>query len=176
MKIFSPLILLPVLCAAPAAMAGSAPGGYAALDVQNWSATNTGAYGNPGTGLRIGAGYRFTPYISAEADYAQSGASSSVAGLSYKASAWQLAAIGSYDINAQFDVFAKLGASNNKYSTSGYGASTSKTDLLYGVGGLYKFTPDWAVRLQYENLGKATSTGTNDVKFSTVSLGLVYLF
>ncbi len=181
MKNLFTLILLPALCAAPAAVAGSAPGGYAALDVQNWSATNAGAYGNPGTGLRIGGGYRFTSNIAVEADYALSSASTSVAGLSYKASAWQLAAVGSYDVNPQFALFAKVGASNNKYSlsTSGYGgasASTSKTDLLYGIGGQYRFTPDWGVRLQYEHLGKATSTGMNDIKYSTVSLGLVYLF
>ena len=167
--------LLSAMFAAPAFAA--APGPYVALDVQNWSTNNNAPFGNPGIGLRIGAGYRFTQNWGVEANYAQSGASSSVFGASYKVSAFQLAATGTYPINDQFDVYAKLGASANKVSASGFTCnSCSKTDFLYGVGGQYNIDHNWGVRLEYEGLGKATNAGTNDMSASTFSLGAVYAF
>lgn len=169
--------LLSSLFAAPAFAA--VPGPYVALDVQNWNASSTGPLGNPGIGARIGAGYRFTPNWGAEIDYGQSGNSSSVLGASYKAEAFQIAATGTYPINDQFDVFAKLGASANKISTSGFNlSSSSKTDLLWGVGGQFNIDPHWGVRLQYEGLGKGTGSnpGGTDFSLSTLSLGAVYAF
>ncbi len=169
--------LLSALFAAPAFAA--VPGPYVALDVQSWSASSTGSLGNPGVGARIGGGYRFTQNWGVEVNYAQSGSSSSVGGASYKASAFQVAATGTYPINPQFDVFAKLGVSANKISTSGFSlSSTSKTDLLWGIGGQYNINQNWGVRLQYEGLGKGTGSnpGGNDFSLSTVSLGAVYAF
>jgi OOP family OmpA-OmpF porin len=170
--------LLSSLFAAPAF--ASVPGPYVALDLQNWNASSTGALGNPGIGARIGAGYRFTENWGVEANYAQSGSSSSVGGQSYKAEAFQIAATGTYPINPQFDVYAKLGASANKISPSGFSlASSSKTDLLWGIGGQYNFTRNWGARLEYEGLGKATgsgNTGGSDFSLSTISLGAVYAF
>ncbi len=167
--------LLSALIAAPAMAA--VPGAYVALDVQSWSTTNNAPLGNPGTGLRVGAGYRFHPNVGVEVDYAQSGSSSTTGGLSYKTSALQLAAVGTYAINPQFDVLAKAGVSANKGTASGFTyATSSKTDLLLGVGGQYNITQEWGVRLQYESLGKVATSGGNDMKASTVSLGVVYAF
>jgi OmpA-OmpF porin, OOP family len=167
--------VLSAMFATPAFAA--APGPYVAADIQSWSTTNNAPFGNPGIGLRIGGGYRFTQNWGVEANYAQSTASSSVGGTSYKASAFQLAATGTYPINDQFDVYAKLGASANKVSASGYTCSNcSKTDLLYGVGGQYNIDRNWGVRLEYEGLGKATNAGVNDMSASTLSLGAVYAF
>lgn len=167
--------LLSVSIAAPAMAA--VPGAYVALDLQNWSATNTAPYGNPGMGLRVGAGYRFHPNVGVEVDYAQSGNSSSVGGASYKISSTQLAVVGTYPVSPEVDVFARLGMSANKASTSGYSmAGSSKTDILYGLGGQYNINTNVGVRLMYESLGKVTSTGGTDYKASTLSLGVVYAF
>lgn len=170
--------LLSALFAAPAFAA--VPGPYVALDVQSWNASSTGGLGNPGVGLRIGGGYRFTQNWGVEVNYAQSGKSSSVLGADYKASAFQLAATGTYPINEQFDVYAKLGASANKISASGFTLpSSSKTDLLWGIGAQYNFTPNWGARLEYEGLGKGTGSGNpggSDFSLSTISLGAVYAF
>ncbi len=166
--------LLSALFAAPAFAA--VPGGYVALDLQNWSATNTGAFGNPGVGLRIGGGYRFTENWGVEANYAQSGKSSSVLGADYKFTALQLAATGTYPINPQFDVYAKLGVSANKFDLTG-ASNNSKTSLLYGVGGQYNINQQWGVRLEYENLGDTTNfPAGNQVSASTISIGGVYAF
>lgn len=168
--------LLSSLFAAPAF--AMAPGPYIALDINSTSVTNTGPLGNPGTGFRIGAGYRITPNLGVEANYGETGSSNSVAGMSYKVSAFQLAAIGIYPVNDQIDVFARLGASANKVTPSGYSLpSTNKTDLLVGVGGQYHFNQNWGVRLMYESYGKATSGNPGgDSSVSAVSLGGVYAF
>lgn len=153
------------------------PGGYVALDLQNWSATNTGALGNPSVGLRIGGGYRFTENWGVEANYAQSGKSSSVAGVDYKFTALQLAATGTYPINPQFDVYAKLGFSANKFDITPSVPSNSKTSFLFGVGGQYNINQQWGVRLEYENLGDTTNfSAGNQVSASTISIGGVYAF
>ena len=167
--------LLSSLFAMPAFAA--APGGYVAADLQNWSATNTAPFGNPGMGVRIGGGYRFTPNVGVEVDYAQSGSSSAIGGTTYKVSATQLAVVGTYPINSQFDVFGKVGMSANKVSLSaGTCTNCSKTDVMFGVGGQYNINQQIGIRLQYESLGKASNTGTNDTTVSALSLGAVYAF
>ena len=171
-SLLSSLFVMPAFAAAP--------GGYVAADLQNWSATNTGPSGNPGMGVRIGGGYRFTPNVGVEVDYAQSGSSSAYFGTTYKVSATQLAVVGTYPINPQFDVFGKVGMSANKISLSAAGAGTcnncSKTDVLVGVGGQYNINQQVGIRLQYESLGKASNSGSNDMTVSTLSLGAVYAF
>lgn len=170
--------LLSSLFAAP--VFAAAPGPYVALDAQLWNATNSSPFGSPSVGPRIGAGYRFTQNWGAEIDYAQSGNSSTVNNASYKVSALQVAATGTYPLNDQFDVFAKVGLSNNKLSTSNYHlASSSKTDILWGVGGQFNINHNWGIRLQYEGLGKGTGSGNaagSDFTLATTSLGAVYTF
>lgn len=167
--------LLSTLFAAPAFAA--APGAYLALDLQNWSASNTGALGNPGVGLRIGGGYRFTENWGVEANYAQSGKSSSVGGVDYKFTALQLAATGTYPINPQFDVYAKLGLSANKFDSTPSVPNNTKTSLLWGVGGQYNIDPQWGVRLEYANIGDTTNfPAGSQVTGSTISAGGVYSF
>lgn len=167
--------LLSTLFAAPAFAA--APGGYVALDVQNWSASNTGALGNPGVGLRIGGGYRFTQNWGLEANYAESSKSSSVGGADYKFTAFQIAATGTLPINPQFDVYAKLGASANKFDRSPSVPNDTKTSFMWGIGGQYNIDEQWGVRLEYADIGDATDFPVgSQVSGSTVSLGGVYSF
>lgn len=167
--------LLSTLFAAPAFAA--APGPYVALDLQNWSASNTGSLGNPGIGLRIGAGYHFTQNWGIEANYAQSGDSSTVNGNKYKFTAFQVAATGTYPINPMFDVYAKLGMSANKFDRSPSVPNNTKTSFLWGIGGQYNIDPQWGVRLEYSNIGDATNRPTgNQVSGSAISIGGVYSF
>lgn len=170
------LTLLSSTLALPVFAADSGP--YVALDLQNWSTTNNAPLGNPALGFRIGAGYHFTPNIGAEIDYAQSGNSSSVSGVSYKASAVQAAAIGTYPINDMFDIYAKLGMTSNKATISGPATcnSCSKTSVLFGVGGQYNINKQVGIRLEYDNLGNVTNSGSNDLAASSISVGAVYNF
>lgn len=97
-------------------------------------------------------------------------------------SAFQVAATGTYPINQMFDLYAKLGMSANKVSLSGAtwnaGVSSSKTSLLYGVGGQYNINNNWGVRVEWAHLGDATSNslGVPNISNSTLSVGGVYTF
>jgi OOP family OmpA-OmpF porin len=169
--------LLSTLIAVPAFAA--VPGGYVAADLQSWSTTNNAPFGNPGMGLRIGAGYRFTPNVGVEVDYAQSGSSSSNIAGTYKVSSTQVAVVGTMPVSPEVDVFGKVGMAANKLSLSSnffVCVSCSKTSLMYGIGAQYNFNQQVGLRLQYENLGKATNSGVNDLTASTLSLGVVYAF
>lgn len=200
-------LLLSTIAVAPA-LAADAGTTYVNLD---YSAFNLGspsvfgilggqAFANPGA-FRIGAGYNFTPNVAVEAGYSIIGdstlnSSAVIGGLSatgsetLKASSFQVAAVGTMPINAQFDVFGKLGLASNKadYSCSGSvagiaitctPASASKTSVMFGVGAKYNIDKNWGVRVQYENYGKVdfTTGGTaQSFKFSALSVGGVYNF
>lgn len=155
----------------------AAPGGYVAADLQSWTATNTAPFGNPGMGFRIGGGYRFTPNVGVEVGIAQSGSSNSIFGTTYKIGATQAAIVGTFPVTPEIDVFAKLGMSANKVTLSaGTCTQCSKTSMMYGIGGQYNISQQVGVRLQYENFGKATDSGTNDIEAKALSAGVVYSF
>jgi OmpA-OmpF porin, OOP family len=152
-------------------------GFYGAFDLQTWSLTNLGGASNPSTGYRIAGGYHFTPNWGAEIGYAESG-SGDAGGLSYKVKSTQIAAVGTYPINEQFDVFAKLGYAANKLTGDAISGcnNCSKNDLMYGIGGQYNINKQIGIRLQYESLGKVEDSGTDDSSATNVSLGVVYNF
>ena len=152
-------------------------GFYGALDLNTWSLSNKGSATNPSTGWRIAGGYHFTPNWGAELGYTQSG-SGDAFGLSYKAESTQIAVTGTYPINEQFDLFAKLGYAANKLKGDAITGCTncSKNDLMYGIGGQYNFNKQVGIRLQYESLGKFTDSGSNDTSATNISLGVVFNF
>lgn len=170
------LAIITAAIAVPAFAADSGP--FVALDAQNWSTTNNPLFGNPSMGLRVGGGYQFTRNIGIEADYAKSGDTGSYLGAKFNVSSVQVAAVGTFPINDMFDVYAKLGMASNKINLSGPGTcnSCSKTNLMYGVGGQYNINKQVGIRLEYDQLGKASNTGTDDLGASTLSAGVVYNF
>ena len=174
MKKIIAVALLSIAFAAPAFAEGT--GFYGALDLNTWSLSNKPAGAdNPSTGYRIAGGYHFTPNWGAELGYTESG-NASYAGVDYKVKSTQIAATGTYPINEQFDVFAKLGYAANKLSTDATCDQCSKSDFMYGIGAQYNFNKQFGIRLQYEDIGKVTDTGTDDPKATNVSLGVVYNF
>jgi OmpA-OmpF porin, OOP family len=168
--------LLSSFFAAPAFADGS--GFYGALDVNTWSLSNKVAgEKDPSTGYRIAGGYHLTPNWGAELGYTESGNGVSL-GQNYTVQSTQIAATGTYSINPQFDVFGKLGYAMNKIggdATAGC-SKCSKDDLLYGLGAQYNFNKKIGLRLQYEEIGKLTDTGTNSPEATNYSLGAVYNF
>jgi OOP family OmpA-OmpF porin len=167
--------LLSTAFATPAFAEGT--GFYGALDLNTWDLSNKGGASNPSTGYRIAGGYHFTPNWGAELGYAASG-NGDAGGQNYDVESTQIAVTGTYPINEQFDIFAKLGYAMNKLkgdATSGC-SNCSKDDYLYGVGAQYNFNKQFGIRLQYEDIGKVTDTGTDDSKATNYSLGVVYNF
>jgi OOP family OmpA-OmpF porin len=168
--------LLSSVFAAPAFADGT--GFYGALDVNTWSLSNVNTNENePSTGFRLAGGYHFTPNWGAEFGYTESGNGVSF-GQNYIVESTQFAATGTYPISEQFDVFGKLGYAMNKITgdaTSGC-SSCSKNDLLYGIGAQYNFNKKIGLRLQYEEIGQLTDTGTSSPEATNYSLGAVYNF
>jgi len=175
MKKIIAVALLSSMFTAPAFAEGT--GFYGALDLNTWSLTNLGGASNPSTGYRIAGGYHFSPNWGAELGYAASG-NGDAFGQNYKAESTQIAVTGTYPINEQFDLFAKLGYAANKLSGDAISgcSNCSKSDLMYGIGAQYNFNKQFGIRLQYEDIGQVTDTGTDDSKATNVSLGVVYNF
>lgn len=207
MKKFAAALLLSAVSVAPA-FAADAGTAYVNLDYSQvnlgspsiFGPNGTTSFANPGA-FRIGGGYNFTPNVAVEAGYSIIGdstinGSGTVLGFAYtstetmKTSSLQVAAVGTYPINEQFDVFGKLGLASNKgdYSCSVTVAGTagacpsvsaSKTSVMYGIGAKYNINKTWGLRLQYENYGKVDFTqggATQSFKFSAISFGGVYNF
>jgi OOP family OmpA-OmpF porin len=189
-----------IVLAATAGMAtpALAEGVYAAVDVGQTKGADvcsgSGALGIAGckdtpTAFRIAGGYQFTPNWGAEASYADYGSADLgmttvpllgvPAGTSlgnWKATAFEVAGIGTLPLANNVSLFAKLGVASTSLKLS-IGPSASKTNLTGGVGAQYDFLRNFGVRVQYEDfgtIGDAASTGTT--KLTLLSAGLVYRF
>lgn len=142
------------------------------------------------TAYKLFAGYSFNPSFAIEAGYADLGKPSSKFVLptetipqTQKESAWFVAGKGTLPINEQFNLFGKLGITQNKVSASwsdsggGGSASNSRSGVLYGIGAEYNATKQVGIRLEYEDFGKfGNSTGTGRTNTSMWSTGLSYKF
>ena len=84
----------------------------------------------------------------------------------------QFAGVGIIPVNPQFDVFGKLGFFMWDVSASGPGgtADDDGTDLMFGVGAAWKFSPQLAARAEWERF----DLDGDDVDF--LSIGLQFNF
>lgn len=174
MRIILAISLLSSLVVAPA---WADTGIYAGVDVNTYSLTNLQGTPNPGSGLRISGGYKFSPMVAVELGYDMSG-KGDVAGITkYSMTSIQGAAVGTYSINDQFELFGKLGyASNSIKLDSGTCNNCSNSGLMYGVGAQFNLNKMIGIRAQYANLGKTTKNGNNDSVASTIGAGVVFNF
>jgi OOP family OmpA-OmpF porin len=140
---------------------------------------------NPGMG-RIAVGYHFSPMIAVEVGYSKFADTSldyaAVGKATLAMNSTQVAAVGSYPLNSQFDLLGKLGVSRNSASSSGTGAfaglvnsSTSQSDLLIGVGAQYNVSSQFGIRVQYDSFGKFDSS-SQPISASAISVGVVSSF
>lgn len=65
--------------------------------------------------------------------------------------AWSVAMTGTLPITPEWDILAKLGATENRTTLPGSGR---KSDLLLGLGAGYNINKNVAVRFEYEDFGK----------------------
>ncbi len=181
MKKIISTVLLATAVATPALAADQY---YVSLDTGTYSMAKT-TYASPGA-LDIIGGYRFADNMALEVGYMIVGDTT----LQYtngstigKQSVLHASGVFSFPINDSFDFFGKLGFNSlsGKITGTGIYASTNSsattTNLTYGIGGQYKFTPQIAARLQYEALGKAKASSTDTGSDVTrASVGVVYSF
>jgi OOP family OmpA-OmpF porin len=144
MKKIAIVALLSTLAAAPAMAADT--GFYAGVNVGSATINSPGLSST--TAIGVLGGYDFNKNFAAELAYTDFG-SKSYPGFSVKSSAVSLSGVGSYPINEQFSVFAKLGVASTSMSATG-SPTTSKSDLTYGVGAQLNVNKQIGIRLGYD--------------------------
>jgi OOP family OmpA-OmpF porin len=163
-------------CIAVPALAANTGTAYIAGDLGVATYTNTSPFSSPGM-IRIAGGYHFSPMLAVEVGYTMFG-DSTVGGTTLSASSFQVAAIGSLPLNAQFDLIGKLGMANNseKYSDAwGTFASYSQSSLMFGIGAQFHADKQLSVRVQYEDYGNFDNY-PQPMQATTLSVGVAYNF
>jgi len=145
---------------------------------------DSGSVDGKDTAWKIFGGYMFNRNLGVEAAYinlgevAYSGTFSGlpVTGGKVELTAFNIAALGNLPINEQFSVFGKIGLfmwdAEASDTTGGvpFSAKDDGTDISFGVGLAYNFTPNFGVRAEYE-LFK-----TDNADASLISIGAVWRF
>lgn len=168
-----------------------ADGFYGALDVGQSTAPDAckdlpaGVTGckDTATAYRIAGGYQFTPMWGAEVSYGDYGKASAGSGLGlsvdWQLSGFQVSGTGTFPLSNSFALIGKLGVAQTDIKLTGGGTSVSatSTNFAYGIGAQYSFTSNFAVRAQYEDLGKVgdnNTTGTSKVTLLTAGVVLKF--
>jgi OOP family OmpA-OmpF porin len=158
-----------------------AEGFYAALDAGQTNAKDTCTTGVAGcndtaTAIRAAGGFQFTQMWGMEVSYATYG-KANLGGShgDWKTSGVQASGIGTFPVAESCSVLGKVGVARLERQVNG--ASSTKTNLAYGIGAQYDFTKNIAFRAQYEQLGKiGDANTTGETKVSLLSVGALYRF
>jgi OOP family OmpA-OmpF porin len=178
------ILLLAALAAAPAFAQNVYVTGSVGNAEQNLKSQGVTLSEND-TGYSAAVGYRFTPHFAIEGGYADLGnASVNFGGLSASSEpkTYYGAVVGTYPLNAQVSVSAKLGAARSSTTLSyrdGVGAYSGKekqTSFTFGVGASYALTPSIAIVAEYQHFGKIIKVDGANLKASLLSVGARYSF
>jgi len=137
------------LLASPAWAATDGSGFYVGAGIGASDVSSGGFSGND-FAFKVFGGYDFMRYFGVEAAY-MDGGSPSDHGFSVDLTGWDLAVRGILPIGDRGEVFAKVGWVWWDADFEGFG-SDSGDDLLYGVGGGYRFTDQFGLRAEWERM------------------------
>ena len=193
MKFLSTLLAILILGAAPYALAQNAQKRAAAVPpaAQDRGFYVGGAFGQAtfkdwcvpspvvlscddgAAAWKVFGGYRFNRYFAAEASYVDwgevSGTVSGVGRVSADQTSFGVAAVGTFDLTPQFSVFGKAGLLMTEQETPASSTrQRDETELHYGIGVRYRFTPNWAARAEWER--------TDQLKVELLSIGVEFRF
>lgn len=132
-----------------------AGGGFTSVDVcGDLVALGATSCDDEDVGFKIFGGLKFNQFFGAEIGYVDLGevsASLSGVGVDVGADGFQVAAVGTYPIE-QFSLLGKVGVFFWDAEASAGAASVSDdgTDIMFGVGGEFHFTPQLSVRGEWE--------------------------
>lgn len=157
---------------------------YGAVDIGTLNMRNT-IYADPGS-VTVSGGYRFSPYLGAEAGITAIGDTTYVnsnGSRTARQGDTRLLAIGFLPINPNFEFFGKAGLGLHTArvrGTGSYDGTTgphTTTNVIVGAGIQVNFNQRFGMRLQYEHLGKAKSSESDPgADLSRVSVGGVLNF
>lgn len=175
---------------------------YGALDIGQAKGSDI-CTGNPpsisgcedtATAFRIAGGYQFSPNWGAEVSYADYGSGSvgsgnigapfgNVSG-NWKATALEIAGVGTLPISGGFSLTGKLGLTStdikvdiNSSSLGSISESNTTSKLTFGVGAKFAVNKNVAIRAQYEDFGTVgDSNTTGTTKLTMLSAGVMFMF
>lgn len=131
------------------------------------------------TGVRLFGGYEFAEYWGAEFGYMDLGEATSGTAV-VEIDGFDILVTGTYPLNDQFDVFAKVGAYFLNADLSdplGVSQDTDSSGFTFAFGGSFNINDNFSVRAEwqlFDDIGEQTITGSSDLEF--LSIGLVYAF
>ena len=134
------------------------------------------------TAFKILGGYNINRNFAAELGYTDFGkAKASGLGLTdeFKATAWELSAVGSYPVANQFSVFGRLGLyfADAKENTNFAGNfKHTNNDLTYGFGVRYDFSRELGVRGEWQRYSKVGGGDLDKSDVDVISVGVVWNF
>ena len=185
----NPKAIAVALMAGAAVSPAFADGFYVALDAGQAKVKDACSGLPPGvngckdaaTLYRAAGGYQFTPAWGAEASYADYGKESAGMLLGstvyWQASGFQLAGTGTFPINENLSLIAKLGLARTELKLSGgVSARATSTKPVYGIGVQHDFTSAISGRFQFEDLGIVGDNNTSTSRFMLLSIGVVCKF
>ncbi len=140
------------------------------------SAADLGAadFDDKGYGLKLFGGYRFNEFVSIEAAAANGwgmGIDAGTGEKSLRSRDYSIAAVGTYAIDKDWAVLAKLGLAHTRLSSSV--ADGSDNGVLIGLGANYLLDKQWMVRGEFERLNNYAGTGE---ALQRANLGVVYTY
>lgn len=175
-----------LLCAAitTPALAQKANHWYLALDAGTLQMKNTD-YPNPGS-LTVSGGYRFSPNFALEGGLTGYGDSTLVYNngtTTAQQGDARFLVLGILPLSQSFELFAKAGIGFHTAKVTGTGAyantysKETTSNGIIGIGGQFNINQRFALRLQYESLGKAKSSPSDPgADISRVTFGGVLNF
>jgi OOP family OmpA-OmpF porin len=183
-KIFAVAVLC-TLIASPS-WADDKLGFYVGLDLGVVALTNAGSFPNMNTGVFIG-GYQFSQNLAIEAGtfstYDDSPAASGSGRTTSEQKVSGVSVVGIYPVSNYFALFGKIGwntvtTSQTYNRLTGPSSSRATTNnATYGMGVQYNINSRWALRAQYEYLGKSKlDSAAVGADTSLTSYGFLYHF
>ncbi len=134
----------------------------------------SGAAKDTSTVVGILGGYAINKNFAAEAAYTSLGSVDVGGGNTVKSSVLSLSGVGSFPINDQFSLFAKVGLAQSKVEATGQ-ASKTKSGTTFGIGGQYNVTSAIGIRVGYDKY-KVGANPSIDINTSVMSVGGVFKF
>ena len=134
------------------------------------------------TAWRIYGGYRIAPNFSVELGYQDLGkvkATGFGVDGEVTANVWELVAVGTLPLKNRFSIYGKLGGYRGDAklrSNAGFSGSETNTDITYGAGGQYDFSPQVALRAQYQSYQSVGGGSVGQSDFDVISVGAQFNF
>ena len=95
------------------------------------------------------------------------------------ANVWELVAVGTLPLRNRFSVYGKLGGyrgDTQLRSNAGFSGSDTNTDITFGAGARYDFSPQIVLRAEYQAYQSVGGSTVGSSDFDVISVGALFKF